>query len=72
MSETKNFYHPKFLQALRRIQECNAIEYAAYRTAAKMRVLQRTLSSKFYFHFFFIAISKARANLTFCSRELEV
>jgi hypothetical protein len=29
------------------MNECNAIKYAAYRTAAKLQVLQRALHSKF-------------------------
>lgn len=30
------------------MQECNAIRYASYRTAAKMQILHRELYSKFY------------------------
>ncbi|XP_075215186.1 dystrophin-like [Lycorma delicatula] len=35
--------HPKFTAALNSINECNSIKYAAYRTGAKVCVLQRTL-----------------------------
>lgn len=42
-----NGNHPYLNSALKRLQECNVIKYAAYRTAAKLRVLQRTLSSTY-------------------------
>ncbi|XP_054278180.1 dystrophin-like [Macrosteles quadrilineatus] len=36
--------HPKFRVAMEMIEECNNIKYAAYRTAAKLNILQKTLS----------------------------
>uniref|UniRef100_A0A1B6C5V7 Dystrophin n=2 Tax=Clastoptera arizonana TaxID=38151 RepID=A0A1B6C5V7_9HEMI len=35
--------HPKYRAALELLDECNNIKYAAYRTAAKLSVMQRTL-----------------------------
>ncbi|KAJ1524400.1 hypothetical protein ONE63_010900 [Megalurothrips usitatus] len=35
--------HPKYMEIINLLRECNVIKYAAYRTAAKLCVLQRTL-----------------------------
>lgn len=35
--------HPKYTEIINLLRECNVIKYAAYRTAAKLCVLQRTL-----------------------------
>jgi len=39
--------HPKFQEIIQLVRECNIIKYAAYRTAAKMCVLQRALHSMY-------------------------
>lgn len=39
--------HPKYRIAMEMIEECNNIKYAAYRTAAKLNIMQKTMSCKF-------------------------
>lgn len=41
--------HPKYRVAMEMIEECNNIKYAAYRTAAKLNILQKTLCCKYIF-----------------------
>uniref|UniRef100_A0A1B6IAL2 Dystrophin n=1 Tax=Homalodisca liturata TaxID=320908 RepID=A0A1B6IAL2_9HEMI len=36
--------HPKYRVAMEMLEECNNIKYAAYRTAAKLNIVQKTLS----------------------------
>ncbi|XP_044740190.1 dystrophin-like isoform X2 [Chrysoperla carnea] len=40
-----DWHHPKNIEIRRRLDECNIIRYAAYRVAAKLRILQHSMQT---------------------------
>jgi len=41
---------------LKMMKECNIIKFAGYRTAAKLRVLQRVVHSKYTIYFYILSL----------------